>query len=264
MLRATLLLTGLLAVLLGGLLKSPLALAYPDDPYKSSMWDYNLDRYLGEKAEVVLDDDINLEVPPFAENSSQVPLTVDLSKFDGEVKQVVTWVDLNPIPHLFTYEPHTRVTVVSLNFRVQQATTVRAAVQDVSGVWHIGSAHVDAAGGGCTAPSVASSNPDWEASFGQIRGGAFSSADQSRLKVYVRHPMDSGMVGNIPVFHIERLELRDTATEQDDVLLTMSISESAAENPMFVFELPDAPPRYDVWMRDNNGNQFERSVGGAP
>ncbi|WP_165856035.1 quinoprotein dehydrogenase-associated SoxYZ-like carrier [Marinobacter sp. JSM 1782161] len=240
-----------------------LAAAYPDDPYRSPMWDYNLDRYLGDGAEVVLDERIDLKVPPFAEDSAQVPLTVDLSAFDRPVQTVITWVDLNPIPHLFTVEPNTRVSVVSLNFRVQQATTVRAAVQDAAGVWHVSSAHVDAAGGGCTAPSVASANPDWEATFGQIRGGAFSPVDRSRLKVSVRHPMDSGMVGNIPAFHIERLELRAGRGEAN--LLTMTLSESAAENPVFVFELPDAPPVYDVWMRDNNGNQFERIVdnGGA-
>lgn len=251
------------AILLTGLLASTGLAAYPKDPYGSPMWDYNLDRYLGEKAEVVLDDRVNLEVPPFAEDSSQVPLTVDLTGFDAPVQKVITWVDLNPIPHLFTYVPQTRVTVVSLNFRVQQATTVRAAVQDESGVWHVGSAHVDAAGGGCTAPSQASSDPNWEEHFGQIRGGAFSPANQSRLKVYVRHPMDSGMVGNIPAFHIETLEIRDTAGGQTEPLLKMTLSESAAENPMFVFELPDAPPQYEVWMRDNNGNQFQRQVGEA-
>lgn len=242
-----------------GLLITSLAWAFPKDPFGSPMWDYNLERYLGKKAEVVLDDRIDLEVPPFAEDSAQVPLTVDLSAFDGKVRKVITWVDLNPIPHLFTYEPNTRVNLVSLNFRVQQATTVRAAVQDEGGVWHIGSAHVDAAGGGCTAPSLASANPDWEETFGQIKGGAFSPAGQSRLKVYVRHPMDSGMVGNIPAFHIEQLELR--TGKDEDKLLTMTLSESAAENPMFVFELPDAPMQYEVWMRDNNGNQFLRHVG---
>ncbi|BES73096.1 hypothetical protein RE428_41140 [Marinobacter nanhaiticus D15-8W] len=251
--------------ILPGLLVAPLALAFPKDPYASPMWDYNLERYLGEKAEVVLDDRIDLQVPPFAEDSAQVPLTVDLSDFDEPVRKVMTWVDLNPIPHLFTYEPTTRVSVVSLNFRVQQATTVRAAVQDANGTWHIGSAHVDAAGGGCTAPSLASANPDWEDTFGQIKGAAFSPANPSRLKVFVRHPMDSGMVGNIPAFHIEQLELRARDGEGEAVhkLLTMTLSESAAENPMFVFELPEAPPQYEVWMRDNNGNQFLRHVGEA-
>ena len=134
-------------------------------------------------------------------------------------------------------------------------------VQDGEGVWRVGSAHVDAAGGGCTAPSMTSANPDWEETFGQIRGRAFSLVDQSRLKVYVRHPMDSGMVGNIPVFAIENLELRDTAGDGKTVLLNMTLYESAAENPMFLFELPDAAPQYEVWMRDNNGNQFQRELG---
>ncbi|MDX1756814.1 MAG: quinoprotein dehydrogenase-associated SoxYZ-like carrier [Marinobacter sp.] len=245
-------------ILLGG----PVQGAVPEDPFGSPMWEYNLNRYLGEGREVVLDERVVLTVPPFAEDSAQVPLTLDLSGFPGEVDEIVTWIDLNPIPHLFTLTPGATPTrLISLNFRVQQATTVRAAVRDRHGVWHIGSAYVDAAGGGCTAPSLTAANPDWESNFGTIRGGAFSQVPGVRYKFSVMHPMDSGMVGDVPAFHIESVRL--AVPGADEPLLSMTLSQSAAENPMFVFELERQPAGAMLWLRDNNGNVFERRLGGG-
>ncbi|MDX1633292.1 MAG: quinoprotein dehydrogenase-associated SoxYZ-like carrier [Marinobacter sp.] len=235
----------------------------PADPHNSPMWEYNLQKYLGDDLTVVHDDRVQVQAPPFAEDSAQVPLTVDLAAFPGRIQRIVAWVDLNPIPHLFTYQPGNReARLIALNFRVQQATTVRAAVLDESGVWHVGSAYVDAAGGGCTAPSMTAANPDWEKNFGTIRGGAFSRLNATRLKANVMHPMDSGMVGNIPAFHIQQVELRAEGSAADaKPVLAMSLSESAAENPMFVFELVGESSDLILWMRDNNGNVFERRFG---
>ncbi len=106
----------------------------PDDPFRSPMWHYNLNRYLGEAATVRHSDAVVLKVPHFAEDATQVPLTVDLSGFAAEVKEVITWVDLNPVPHLFTFQPEAaEVRAIALNFRIQQASTVRAAVRDAQG-----------------------------------------------------------------------------------------------------------------------------------
>lgn len=235
----------------------------PVDPYGSPMWEYNVERYLGSGPSVVLDERVRVKVPPFAENSSQVPLTVDLSGYLHPVRKIIAWVDLNPFPHLFSLTPgSTPTTLVSLNFRVQQATTVRVAVLDDDDVWHLGSAYLDAAGGGCTAPSLTAANPDWEQNFGTIRGGAFSRVEGVRYKFNVMHPMDSGMVDGVPVFHIEDVELRDAVNAE--LLLTMTLSESAAENPMLVFELAQQHPGAVLWMRDNNGNEFERELGERP
>lgn len=254
-------LINILVFVLGCLLSVGVRAAWPDDPFGSPMWAYNIERYLGSDARVVHDDRVNLRVPEFAEDSAQVPLTVDLSAFPEAPGQIVAWVDLNPVPHLFSASPGPQpLTLLALNFRVQQATTVRVAVQDREGVWHIGSRYVDAAGGGCTAPSQTMSNPDWERHFGTIRGGAFSRAEGMRYKVNVMHPMDSGMVGNIPAFFIGEVELRQGNGQP--LLLSMALSESAAENPMFVFEFGQRPPQATLWLRDNNGNQFERRLGG--
>ncbi|MGR2739442.1 quinoprotein dehydrogenase-associated SoxYZ-like carrier [Billgrantia sp. Q4P2] len=241
--------------------------APPDDPYRSPMWHYNLARYLGEGADIRHSDQVVLKVPHFAEDATQVPLTVDLSGFEHEVAEVVTWIDLNPVPHLFTLRPEAaaEVRTVAFNFRIQQASTVRAAVRDEQGRWHVGSAHVEAAGGGCTAPSAAASNPDWAASIGQIHGALFSPLGGqagTRVKLQVMHPMDSGMVGNVPRFNIEELELRNAASQAR--LASMTLSESASENPLFVFDLEHEGKEVGIalWMRDNGGNVFESRLGG--
>ncbi|GAA3571300.1 quinoprotein dehydrogenase-associated SoxYZ-like carrier [Marinobacter xestospongiae] len=236
------------------------AAALPDDPLRSPMWEYNLVRYLGDEAQVVIDDRVALKVPGFAEDSAQVPLTVDLSAFPGPIRQLVSWVDFNPVPLLFKLTPEAaQPRLIALNFRVQQATAVRVAAQADDGRWHIGSADVDAAGGGCTAPSMTAANPDWQTAFGTIRGGAFSPVPgHTRFKFHTLHPMDSGMVGNVPAFRIDDVRLHDLAS--DRLLLRMRLAESAAENPMFVFELAGERRAVRLWMRDNNGNLFEREL----
>ncbi|MBA2778319.1 quinoprotein dehydrogenase-associated SoxYZ-like carrier [Billgrantia kenyensis] len=250
---------------LGWLTSLPATAALPEDPFRSPMWEYNLARYLGADAAVRHSDTVVIKTPPFAEDATQVPLTVDLSAFPHEIKEVITWVDLNPVPHLFTLRPEAaEIRTVALNFRIQQASTVRAAVRDEQGGWHVGSVHVEAAGGGCTAPSATASNPDWADSFGQVRGALFSpvgGVTGTRLKVQVMHPMDSGMVGNIPRFNIETLELRQTANQQR--LASMALSESASENPLFVFDLEHDAQQSGILLllRDNGGNLIESRMG---
>lgn len=232
----------------------------PEDPLGSPLWEYNIERYLGQDADVVIDNYVGLSVPDFAEDSTQVPLAVNLKEFPHKVRKVVTWVDMNPVPHLFTAESgDIGLKLISMNFRVQQASSVRAAVLDEEGVWHIDSGFVDAAGGGCTAPREILSNGDWENEFGTLRTGLFSSDGRTRIKTNLNHPMDSGMVGNVPAFFVRDVQVRQAGS--DSAILTMILAQSAAENPMFVFEFEGGMDDLSIWMKDNNGYQFEGPIG---
>ena len=234
----------------------------PSDPLGSPLWVYNIERYLGQDITLVVDERVGLSVPDFAEDSTQVPLAVNLREFPHKVMKVVTWVDMNPVPHLFTANSTDgQLKLVSLNFRVQQASSVRAAVLDEQGVWHIDSGYVDAAGGGCTAPREVLNNSDWENEFGTLKTGLFSDRGNTRIKASLLHPMDSGMVGNVPAFFVGAVEVRNEAS--DNLLLTMTLAESAAENPMFVFEFEGGIPHLSIHMKDNNGYQFEGAIGEA-
>ena len=156
--------------------------AAPVDPVSSEMWDYHHARLLHGEA-FVFDPQIKLQVPPFAEDARQVPLQVDASAYAGQVVRMLAWAELNPIAQIFDFRPGEQVVArLAIRIRVEQATPIRAAVLTRDGLWHIGSAQVDAAGGGCTAPSVVRAEAGWEERLGQVLGKRYPLADSSRLR----------------------------------------------------------------------------------
>ncbi len=247
-------------VLVGGLSLASTALA-TNDPLNSPMWDYLRNIFIGE-ASYRFDDNVKVSVPPFAEDPTQVPIAVDASALsDQGIEKIVVWADLNPIQHVYTYYPLAGVRPsVSLRIKVQQATPVRAAVLLKSGVWHIGGALLDAAGGGCTTPSVANASPYWESHLGEISAKRFQREALGRYKIKVIHPMDTGLVDAIPEFYLQQLELR---TAGGEALVRMELSQPVSENPVFTFDVLNTQESHYLWLRDNSGNEFEQPLGEA-
>ena len=74
----------------------------------------------------------------------------------------------------------------------------------------------------------------------------------------IMHPMDTGLVGGIPAFHVNRLALRDA---QGRELLRLSTFEPVSENPVFSF---DFAGKVDGALRlvgsDNNGNRIDAPI----
>ena len=230
------------------------ARAAAPDPVTSVMWDYYHQRLLNGEA-FVFDDNVRLEVPPFAEDARQVPIQINASAYRGKVKRILAWAELNPIPQIFDFAPGAQLEPsLAIRIRVEQATPIRAAVLTDDGVWHIGSARVEAAGGGCTAPSVVRAEAGWEERLGQVLGKRFVRGEDSRLRLQVSHPMDNGLSGGIPEFFIERAELRSEAGE---VLASLELHPSVSENPTLTLQLGDREAGQRLWLRDNNGNEFE-------
>jgi len=246
--------SGLLAVLF--MSAGPVLAAEQADPLGSPMWQYMRNHFLGD-APYQFDDRIRVELPEFAEDPTQVPVTVDASALDGSIEKIIVWADLNPIQHIFSYYPHPEVkSRVSLRFKVQQATAVRAAVLTKSGEWRVGTAYLDAAGGGCTTPSVGNADPYWESHLGEIQSRYFQRGDSGRYKFRVIHPMDTGLVDGIPEFFIEQVVLRHP--EQGN-LSRLELSQPVSENPVISFDLKKADG-YQLWLRDNNGNEFSQTL----
>ncbi|MCQ4347610.1 quinoprotein dehydrogenase-associated SoxYZ-like carrier [Pseudomonas stutzeri] len=239
---------------LGWLLLSNPLWAAGSDPLQSPMWSFHQTRFLGEAA-YEFDERVVLGAPPFAEDSRQVPISIDATALGQEVVRIVAWAELNPIAHIFTFFPSGPVAPrIALNIRVEQATPIRAAVLTRDGTWHVGSARVDAAGGGCTAPSAVRAEAGWEDRLGEIFGARFAQGEGSRLRLRVSHPMDNGLSGGIPEFFIERAELRGTAGE---VLASLELHPSVSENPTLTLQLGEREAGQRLWLRDNNGNEFE-------
>lgn len=239
---------------LGWLLLSNPLWAAESDPLQSPMWSFHQTRFLGE-APYEFDERVRLSAPPFAEDSRQVPISIDASALGSEVVRIVAWAELNPIPHIFTFFPSGPVAPrIALNIRVEQATPIRAAVLTRDGTWHVGSTRVDAAGGGCTAPSAVRAQAGWEEHLGEIFGARFPQGDGSRLRLRIAHPMDNGLSGGIPEFFVERAELRGAGGA---VLASLELHPSVSENPTLTLQLDGQAADQQLWLRDNNGNEFE-------
>ncbi|CAI8822608.1 sulfur-oxidizing protein SoxY [Pseudomonas sp. IT-P258] len=226
------------------------------DPVPSVMWAFYQQQFLGN-APFVFDERVKLLAPPFAEDARQVPLEIDARAFKGEVVKILAWAELNPLPKIVDFQPLDSVLPwLSLRIRIEQATPLRAAVLTRDGVWHVGSTLIDAAGGGCTAPSVVRTQPGWEEHIGEVFGGRYPRGEFSRLRLQVAHPMDNGMVSGIPEFFINHVELRD---HNEQVLARLELFPAVSENPNLAFDIEGAG-QTRLLIRDNSGNEFNASI----
>lgn len=233
------------------------------DPLGSSRWGDMRKTFFGS-ARVVFDARVKVVAPITAEDSLNVPIGVDASAIHG-VKQVLVFADSNPINEVLRFFPEHGQASLGFRVKLQQSTPVRAAALTGDGVWHVGGVWVNTAGGGCTAPSLGSSSPEWQRRLNEVSGRVWSRAAASegqdpvrqlRLRLRIIHPMDTGLVAGIPAFFIEELKLAD---EQGRVLMRIKALEPVSENPVFTIDLPPglAAGRVQVSGRDNNGNAIE-------
>ena len=245
--------------LLAATLTSPPLRAQPDveDPLGSFMWGEMHQQLLGGEP-YRFDDRVKVLAPADAEDSMNVPVLVDALAL-GRVKRLVVFAELNPIHKVLEMEPLEAGARIGFRIKVQQATPVRAAALTEDGVWHVGGRIVEAAGGGCTAPSLGSANQDWASRLGEVSGRLWPGEESTRLRLRIMHPMDTGLVAGIPAFFIETLEVRDTG---GSLLTRLLLFEPVSENPVLTVDLPKVD-QVALRGRDNNGNPIiARMLGG--
>lgn len=225
----------------------------PADPLGSPMWEHHAVGLFG-KAPVSFDARVNVRIPEIAENQRVFPVTVDARALK-DVKRIVLLADLNPIPIAVDYTLHGAAPFLATRIKLDQRTPVRAAVQTSDGAWHVGGTWVDAAGGGCSAPPVSRVKGDWADHLGEVRGAAWPDieSDKVRLRMTFRHPMDTGLVENVPPYNIERLIVRDTAGK---VLGEMDVFGSVAEDPAFTVLVDGYGGALTFVARDTAGLEF--------
>jgi len=237
-------------------LAAPAVMAAPADPLDSPMW-ANHASWLFDKAPVVFDPAVKLAMPEVTENQHVFPVTVDARALVG-VKRIVVLMDLNPIPVAIDYQPEAAQAYVSLRVKLDQRTPVRAAVLTGDGTWHVAGRWIDAAGGGCSAPPVSRVKGDWAQHLGEIRGRQWTEAGGGRLRIAVRHPMDTGLVDNIAAYNLETMTVRDA---NGTALGAMTIYGSVSEDPAFTVLLPPQPGgALAVHLADTNGRTFDASI----
>lgn len=225
--------------------------------HQTPMWDYFHQRLL-DKQNFVFDDSIHISTPPFAEDARQVPVEVDGRSLQGQVSKIMLWAELNPIPVILSVTPSEQLdNFLAVRIRVEQATPIRAAFLMDDGLWHVGTGHIEATGGGCSAPSVTRAQEGWEKSLGQILGARYSRGNSDHLRLRIAHPMDNGlMAGEAPEFYLDHAQLRDA---DGKVLADLELFPSLSENPTLTLAVKGSP-HTRLWFRDNNGNEFSREL----
>jgi sulfur-oxidizing protein SoxY len=234
------------------------------DPFGSLQWP-DLKREFLHGGKVVFDPRVQVRGPAFAEDPMNVPITVSAEGL-GDVELITVIVDRNPIRKVLEYFPLSSLPAVSFRFKLEQASPVRAAVRTRDGVWHVGGTLVDSTGGGCTAAGETRRDGSWSRTLGEVSARVFpqsvpagSNAPAStRLRLRVMHPMDTGLVGGIPAFYVNRLALLDAGGRE---LVRLNAFEPISENPVFSFDFRDRPTgALRLVGSDNNGNRIQGSV----
>jgi len=227
---------------------------YPDDPLQSPMWTAHATTIFGDDP-VRFDARVKLSFPQIAENQRSFPVALDARGLEG-VKRMVVLADLNPIPIAIDYRPLAAAPYVATRIKLDQRTPVRGAVQLANGQWLVSGGWVDAAGGGCSAPPLSRVRGDWADHLGEMRGEAWPTGETgtARLRVTIRHPMDTGFVANIPTYNIEELSVKSASGE---TMADMEIWASVAEDPAITI-MPHAAPgdALTVDARDSNGRDY--------
>lgn len=240
---------------LAGLARAQQAGPDPADPYQSWPW-LDMKRELLGSAPVSFDARVEVLGPAFAEDPMNVPISVRVAPALGRVQRIVVLVDRNPIRKVLEYQPMEALPAISFRFKLEQASPVRAVVQLADGRWVAGGTWVDSAGGGCTVSGATRKDGSWAQTLGQVSGRSFSRAGDgaTRLRLQVMHPMDTGLVGGIPAFYVNRLSVQDAAGRELARLLAW---EPVSENPVFSFDFA-TPPAGGVQVvgSDNNGNRI--------
>jgi sulfur-oxidizing protein SoxY len=250
-------LTASLLGLLGLLVLPALALAEAgDDPLGSPAW-LDLKPYFVGNGRVVFDERVKVSGPKMAEDSLNVPVGVRIEGLP-DIERVLVVADLNPITKVLEFSPKGVLPVLYFRMKLQQASPIRALALTKDGIWHAGGIWIDAAGGGCTAPSISRSNANWTETLNTVQSHVWENDQQSRLKLKIMHPMDTGLAPGIPAFHIEQLSLGDAKGRE---WMTLRTFEPVSENPVFSFDFAGhTPPGLTLSGHDNNGNRINAKV----
>ncbi len=205
--------------------------------------------------DVVFDDRVKVMAPLSAENQFQVPVTIDATALDN-VEEIVAVADLNPIPLVMSLRPAEALAYIGIRLKLQQTSPVHVGVRTADGVWHVGGAIVDAAGGGCTAPAAAHGNSNWMKTLGETR--AFVSRDEDnsiRMTLRMRHPMDTGLAAGIPAFYLNELTVSD---DTGRTIAELDLYEPVSENPTLTLksQVGRESTVLHVSSRDTEGNTF--------
>lgn len=206
---------------------------------------------IGDKKYVLEKEKIKIKVPNFADNSLQVPIFVDASKIKNS-KRMVLFADYNPIPIIVDMETTNILPVISTNIKVASETPLRILVLDENDLWHINTAIIKSAGGGCDVSSLSSKDDEFAESLGKTKGKIFDKKNRKRIKASIFHPMETGLVFGTSEFYLNKILIR----QNDKIISTIKTTSVISENPRFIFETDKTANNLNIEFNDNDGNTF--------
>ncbi|MGI1670036.1 MAG: quinoprotein dehydrogenase-associated SoxYZ-like carrier [Neptuniibacter sp.] len=222
-----------------------------EDPFNSGMWDYVKNKYIGN-APYQFNSSILVSGPEFAEDSSQVPISIDATKFNGgTIKKIQVFVDLNPISHVLSFEPGEEIQPkLSTKIKLQQSSPIRVAVLDAKGTWHVSGTFIRTSGGGCTTP------PEVDNSLSltnllEMKSRIITDNQLTRIKLKTYHPMETGLRMGTHKFHMNRLQLID---QDGKIVAKMKITSAVSQDPSFSFSAVNNEKSFQVKIFDSRGN----------
>ncbi|WP_295045033.1 quinoprotein dehydrogenase-associated SoxYZ-like carrier [uncultured Paracoccus sp.] len=221
----------------------------------SGMWDSHRADLLGAPDAWRSDPGLRLLAPANAEDARHVPILADATGLPA-VERIAVTIDYSPFPLALVFHPGRALPMLGFGVKYEIAGPIRvSALSD--GAWIMAGTFIDAMGGGCSAPAATHARPDWQDGFGEMRARLWP--DTGRLRVAIRHPMDTGLAQGIPAHHLSELILRDA---QGTDIARLEIHEPLEENPVLTFLLPPDLARgpISVSARDTSGFRFAGEV----
>ena len=115
------------------------------DPLNSPSWN-EMHKIILNAEPVIFDDRIEVSIPSFAEDPTNVPITIKVKDIK-KIEEIIVFADLNPIQKVLSFKPFNIKPSLSFRIKVEQSTPVRAGVKTSDGIWHVGGRWLEAAGG---------------------------------------------------------------------------------------------------------------------
>ncbi len=227
------------------------------DPLDSPGWNVMHEFILGGEP-VVFDDRVIINIPEFAEDPLNVPVSIRIEGIK-DIQDIVIFADMNPIQKVLNFKPVKIEPYIAFRIKVEQSTPIRAAVKTSDGVWHVGGKWLEAAGGGCSAPSHGMVHGDWQQTLMNVSSRYWSKGDINRLRFRIMHPMDTGLAPGIPEFYVKNFSILNEAGQ---TLALLNTYQPISENPVFTFELKknSSVEQLHLVGMDNNGNRLTATI----